>query len=125
MPLACNENHVSRLCQHAGCLDGFAAVGDADGFLHVVFIQSRQHVVDDVLRLFKARVIGGDDDPVALAGRLLVAIDGTLAFVAVAAGAHNGNHFPFSFQHSVNGVQYIDQGVWSMGIVHNGGVAFR
>ena len=30
-----------------------------------------------------------------------------------------------AFQHSVNGVQYIDQGVWSMRIVHNGGVAFR
>ena len=47
------------------------------------------------------------------------------AVYGVSAGALNCNHFPFSFQHSVNGVQYIDQGVWSMRIVHNGGVAFR
>ena len=92
MPLACNENHVSRLCQHAGCLDGFAAVGDADGFLHVVFIQSRQHVVDDVLWLFETWVVAGDDYLIALLYSLLCH-QWALALVTVATGTANGDDF--------------------------------
>ena len=47
-----------------------------------------------------------------------------LALVAVAAGSANGNHFSvLAFEHFVDGVQYVLQRIWCVGIVNDGGIA--
>ena len=124
MALSGNQDDVARLRQQAGGLDCLAAVGDADGLLHVVLVESGEHVVDDVLRLLEAGVVGGDDDTVAQSCRLLCH-EGTFAFVAVAAGTHHGDDFPLAFQHAVDGVQHVDQGIGRVGVVHDGGESLR
>ena len=55
--LAGYEYDVALFGHHAGCAYGLAAVDDADDFLHLLLVKSCQHVVDDGLRVFKARVV--------------------------------------------------------------------
>ena len=71
MSFAGNEDDISRLCQHIGGFYCFFSIGNADCLLHIVLVQSGQHIIDDVLRFFKSRVVGSDDDAVAQAGRFL------------------------------------------------------
>ena len=52
-----NENHISFFCQHASRANRFFAVGNAERLLHILRIQSGKHIVDDVLRLFEARIV--------------------------------------------------------------------
>ena len=76
------------------------------------------------MRLFKAGIVGSDDDTVAQTGGLF-SHDRTFPFITVAACADYGNHFAFAFQYAVDGIQHIHQRIRSMGIIHNGGNALR
>ena len=52
-----NEDYISFFCQHASRANRFFTVGNADRFLHILRIQSGKHIVNDVLRLFEARIV--------------------------------------------------------------------
>ena len=122
MAFACDEDDIALRGKHAGSADGFAAVGDGD---HVGLLcggEACEHVGDDVLRLFEAGIIAGDDDLVAALDSLLCH-KGTLALVAVASSAHYGDDAAFASQYFVDGTQYIGNGIGGVSIVDNGGVA--
>ena len=123
MALSGYKNNITGLRQHTCCFDSFAPVGNADGLLHVVFIQSGKHIIDDILRLFKAGVVRSDDNTIACFGRLFCH-DGAFTFVSVAACTYYSNYFPFSFEYAVNGIQNIDESVRCVCIVHNGSDTF-
>ena len=87
-------------------------------------IESGKHVVDDVLWLFETWVVAGDDYLIALLYSLLCH-QWALALVTVATGTANGDDFSaLAFEHFVDGVQYVLQCIWCMGIVNNGGITF-
>ena len=124
MSLAGNEDYVALLCHHAGCADGFLAVYDADYLLHLLGIESGKHVVDDVLWLFETWVVAGDDYLIALLYSLLCH-QWALALVTVAAGTAYGDYFAaLAVEYLVDGVQYVLQCIWCMGIVNDGCIAF-
>ena len=50
--------------------------------------------------------------------------DGAFAFIAITACTYYGDHLAFTFKYSVNGVQYVDEGIRSVCIIYNGGDAF-
>ena len=52
--LAGHENDVAFTGHHCCRPNGFATVGYADGLGHLVGIKAGEHIVNDVLRLFKA-----------------------------------------------------------------------
>ncbi|WP_423837305.1 hypothetical protein, partial [Sutterella wadsworthensis] len=104
MPFAGNEDNVSRLRQQTGGLYGVFPIGDTDCLLQIVFVQACQHVIDDVLRLFEAGIVGSDDNTVAQTGGLL-GHDRTFPFVAVATCANYGYHFSPACQYVVDGIQ--------------------
>ena len=75
-------------------------------------------VVDDVLWLFETWVVAGDDYLIALLYSLLCH-QWALALVTVATGTANGDDFSaLAFEHFVDGVQYVLQCIWCMGIVN-------
>ena len=59
MTLAGNEHYVALFSHHTGCADGFATVYDAYNLLHLLLVKPCQHIVDDGLRVFKARIVAG------------------------------------------------------------------
>ncbi len=119
MPFASHKNHIARLGHQAGSLDGLPAVGYGDHFPHLLLIKACQHVVDDVLRLLKTRIIACDDDTVALLHGLL-SHERTLALVAIAACPAHRDDFASPLQHAVDGIEHILKGVGRVGIIHNG-----
>ena len=88
--LAGDENDVALFGHHAGCAYSLAAVDDADNLFHLLLVETCQHVVDDGLRFFKARVVAGYDNAVALFYCLL-SHEWSFALVAVAAGTTYGD----------------------------------
>ena len=68
--LAGNENHVARLRQHHRRTDGLAPVANAQRLRLLLLVESGQHVVDDVLRIFEARIIARNDYAVGTLGSL-------------------------------------------------------
>ena len=115
---ACYQDSISRLGKHTSGFDGFFSIYYADDFPHIFFPESCQHVVDDVLRFLKSRVVGSDDDLVALFDCFLCH-DGAFTFVAIAARTYNGDDVASSVQYFLNGVQDIDQSVGGMGVIDN------
>ena len=84
--LAGNQYYVTWFSHHTCCANGFAAVYYADDLLLLLLVQTRQHVVDDVLWLFEAWIVARNDYPVAVLCRFLCH-DWTLALVTVASGS--------------------------------------
>ena len=119
-----NEDYIILFSQHTGGADGLATVGDADDLLHLFLVKSSEHVVDDVLRFLKARVIRCDDYAVALAHSLLCH-QRPFAFVPVASGSAYRDDLSFLVEHFVNGIQDIGQCVRSVCIVDDGCIALR
>ena len=118
MSLSGNEDYIALLGQHAGCADCFLAVNDADHLLHLLGVETSQHVVDDVLWLFKARIVAGDDNLIALLDSLLCH-QRALTLVTVSAGTADGNHFAaLSVENFVNGIQYVLQSIWCEDLLH-------
>ena len=78
MSLSGNEDYIALLGQHAGCADCFLAVNDADHRLHLLGVETSQHIVDDVLWLFETWVVAGDDYPLSLCFTASCAINGRL-----------------------------------------------
>ena len=124
VPFSGNEYHVPFFCKHAGRADRFFPVGDAERFSHIFRIQSGKHIVDNLLWLFKTRIVRCDNHPVT-GFRCFLCHDGAFPLIAVAAGTYYGDHFSFAFEYSMNGVQYIHQRVRSMCIVNDGRYPFR
>lgn len=60
MSLAGYEHYVALLCHHAGGAYSLAAVDNGYHLLHLLRVESGEHVVDDVLRLLEARVVACD-----------------------------------------------------------------
>ena len=119
MPFAGNEDDIALLRHHGCRADGLLAINNRHHLLHLLRSEARQHVVDDVLRLFKTRIITGDDDAVALLHGLL-RHERAFALVAIAAGTADRDDLSLSLQHLVNGTQHVLQRIGRMGIVHNG-----
>ena len=64
MALAGNEDDIAWLRHHTGCADSLATIYDTDYFALVFWCgDARKHIVNDVLRLLKTGIIGGDDYP--------------------------------------------------------------
>ena len=120
MTLASYEHHVALLCHHAGCADGLAAVDDRDDLLHLLGVKAGEHVVDDVLGLLEAWVVGCYDHLVALLHGLLCH-ERTLALVAVAACSANGDDLSLAVEHLMDGVEHVLQSVGRVGVVDDGG----
>ena len=114
MSLSGNEDYIALLGQHAGCADCFLAVNDADHRLHLLGVETSQHIVDDVLWLFEARIVAGDDNLIALLNCLLCH-QRALALVTVSTGTADSNHFAaLALENLVDGIQYVLQCIWCM-----------
>ncbi len=85
-----DKDDIAGTCHGRSGANGFAAVGDVEGFGALLVVESGQHVLNDVFGAFKSRIVGGDDHLVGLSRRFL-RHEGTLPLVAVAAGAANGD----------------------------------
>ena len=116
MSLSSHENHVALLRHHGGGADGFASVNDADHLLFLFLVESRQHVVDDVLRFFEARVVARDDHAVTAVGSF-ACHERPFSLVAIAARSADGDDLPISFDNVVDGRQHVGQGIGRVGIV--------
>ncbi len=114
VPLACHENNIARGCQHHGCANGLAAVCDADDLLALFGIKSGEHIVDDVLRLFKARIVARDDDAFAALGSF-ACHQRSFSLVPVAASSAYGDDLRLASHDFADGTQHIGQasGVWA------------
>ena len=81
-------------------------------------IQTCKHIIDDILWLLVARVVGGYDDLVALLYSLLCH-QWTFAFVSVAAASTYSNNLSIlPFHNLVDCVEYIFQCIRSMCIIY-------
>ena len=124
MTLAGNEDDITLLGQHTGCTDSFLAVYNTHYLLHLLSVETCQHIVDNILRFFKTWIIRGDNDLVTLLDGFL-SHQRTLALVAIATGTTNGNDLStFTIQHLMNGIKHILQGIGRMGIVYNSSHSF-
>ena len=66
MTLAGNQNHITRLGNHAGRAYGFTAVSNGYNLLHILLGKACQHIVDYILRLLKSGIIGSNDNLVTV-----------------------------------------------------------
>ena len=118
MSLAGNENNVALLGHHAGSAYSLATVDNGDNLLHLLWIESGEHVVDDVLRFLETWVVACDNHTVALLDSLL-SHERTLALVAVATCSTHGDDMSFAVEHLVYGVEHILKSVGRVGVVDN------
>ena len=116
--LACDEYYVARLSQRAGRPDGFPTVNYAEDAVPLACIEACQHIVNYLLRLFKAGVVTRNDDAVAVLEGFL-SHEWTLAFVAVAARSADRPALASPLQHLVDGREDIDQGIGRVGIIND------
>ncbi len=118
-----NENYISRLGQGAGCFDGFAPFRDGECTLSLLLGKAVEHILQDIVRFFKPRIIGGEH-------YLIAEVHGFTrherAFcpVTVAATTHHRDNVSLVVKHFVNGVQHIGQCVGRMCIVYNCRISF-
>lgn len=119
-----NKNNISFFCQSASRFDGFFPVDYGDDVLFLFFVESCHHIVYDVLWIFEARVVAGDDDGVAGVDSLLGHY-WAFPFIAVPARTAYGNHLTSVSKHLFYSVEHIDQSVGCMGVVNDGGESFR
>ena len=122
MSLTSNEDYITFLCHHTGCTNGFPTIDDTDDLLHLLGIETGEHVIDDVLRLFEARIVRGNDDTVTLLHGFL-SHQWTFTLVTVTACATDGDDLSFPVEYFVNGIEHILQGIGSVGIVDDGGIS--
>ena len=85
MTLASDEDDVLRPGFGDGCVNGFATPTYFARLRHTL-----KHLPADIRRIFAARIVIGDDDDIARLGRSSTHRC-TLAVIAVAARAENGN----------------------------------
>ena len=119
MTLSGNQDNISRLCQYAGCTDGFPSIYDSQYALALFLSQTSQHIVDDLLRLLESGVVAGDNHTVAVLYSLL-SHQRTLTLIPVATSATYRPALTTMFQYFIDGVQHVLQRIRCMGIVHNG-----
>src|SRR5574344_2116180 len=124
MSLTGNENHIAFFRHHTCRADSLTAVNDGEHFLHLLGIETSQHIIDNVLRLLKAGIIARNDYAVALLHRLF-RHQGTFAFIAVATSTTDRYHTSPAVQHFMNGIEHIFQGIRSVGIVNDCRIALR
>ena len=123
MTLAGNEDDITLLGQHTGRTNCLLAVYNTHYLLHLLSVETCQHIVDNILRFFKTWIIRGDNDLVTLLDGLL-SHQRTLALVAIATSTTNGNDLStLTIQHLMNGIEHILQGIGRMGIIYDGGHA--
>ena len=58
MSLSGHQYHITRLCHHACGTYGFPTVNYRYNLLHILLGKTCKHVVDYILRLLKAGIIG-------------------------------------------------------------------
>ena len=118
VPFTGNKHHISFLGHHAGCANGLLTVDNRDDLSHLLFVQSRKHIVDDILRFFKSGIVTGNDNLVTLSDSFLCH-EWTFALIAISPCTTNGNHMPFAIEYFVYGVEHICQCIGCMSIVDN------
>ena len=124
MALTCDENHVALLGQHTCCTDGFATVNDAQHLLHLLLVETCQHIVDDILGLLESWIIRCNDNFVALLYCLL-SHQWALALIAVTASTTNSDDFSLAVKHLVDGVKNILKCIGGVGVVNDSGITLR
>ena len=118
MSFAGYEDYVAGL-RHCCCgADGFAAVYDGDGLSALRFVQAREHIIYNSLRLFKARVVARDDHAVATVGCFL-GHQGALALISIAAGAANCNHLRLAAHDFIYRREHVGQSIRRVSIVND------
>ncbi len=117
MPLACHQYHVATGCHRAGCTDGFLAVHYRNHALPLLLCQPCQHVIDDGLRVFEARIVARYDDFVTTF-HCLLSHKRTFAFVSVAPCPAHNPALPRALENLVNRGQHVGNGIGSVGVVH-------
>ena len=122
--LTSNKNDVALLGQHACCADSFATVYDAYYLLHLLLVETCQHIVDDILRLFESWVVGCDNHLIALFNGLL-SHEWALTFITITTSATNGDDLALAVKYLVDGIEHVLKSIWCVGIVYNCSIAFR
>ena len=116
VPFSGNEYHVPFFCKHASRADRLAPVGDGDHLASLLRVESCQHIVDDGLWVLVARVVAREDHLVALSDGLL-RHERSLAVVAVAASATDGDDLSLAVEHLVDGREHVGDGVRRVGVI--------
>ena len=124
MAFAGYENHITLFCHHTGGTNGLFSVDDTHHLLHLLVVETRQHVVDDILRFLETGIIAGDNYLVAEFGSSL-RHDRTLALITVATCATNGDDLSLTIKYLIDGVLHILQGIRRMGVVDDCRIALR
>ena len=91
--------------------------------MHLLCIQSGEHVIDDSLRILEAGIVAGDNHFVALLDGFL-GHERALAVITVTACSTYGDDVSLAVEHFMDGTQHVLQSVGSVGIVDNGREAF-
>ena len=65
VPLPGHEHHIAALRKGAGCANGFPAVGNLQAAGREVTIQAFFHLPQDFLGILIARIVAGENHPVA------------------------------------------------------------
>ena len=90
MSLASHEYHIALVRHHAGCLYSLSAVSYHYDVLHLLVVQSCEHIVDDSLRVLLSRIVGSYNHLVRSSDSRL-SHHRPLALVSVSATAHDGD----------------------------------
>ena len=54
---SCHKNHVAGLCHRGSSANRLSSVGDVESLGALLVVESGQHVVDNVFRALKSRII--------------------------------------------------------------------
>ncbi len=119
MTFAGDKNYVALFSHHTCSLDSFTTIYNTDYFLHLLSIETGEHIINDGLRLFKTWIITSNDHSVTLLYSFLSHY-WTFAMVTITTSATYSDHFPLASEYLMNGIENIFQSIGCMGVVHNG-----
>ena len=119
-----HKNYVPFFSQHGCRFDCLRTVGNAQRTFHIRLAQSGYHILNDIVRLLKAGIVGCEDHLVAKFHRFL-RHQRTFAFIPVSSGTYHSDDASFSVEHFFNAVKHISQSIRCMGIIDNGRISQR
>ena len=117
-----NQNDIARLRKLCSRPDSLPTIDYGKSLAPLSGIETGQHVVQYIVRVFKPGIIRSEDYPIAqIYG--LASHHGTLTLIPVSSGSHHRDNSTFIAQYLTNRSQYIVQRIGSVGIIHNRDIA--
>lgn len=114
--LARDEDYVARVGEHHRRLYRFGAVGDFQ--IAAARLDARNHVVENLLGVLGARIVGGENSQIGILDRYRRHF-GTLGLVAVAAASAHDRQFAVPVADFVHGAYHVFECVGCVGVIDN------